>query len=102
MVRDFVAFIEKQGVVGLAIGFILGGAITKLVTALVDDLVNPVLGVALGAAGSLSDAKLRIGPAEIAWGHLVNSFIDFLVIAWIVYLGIKWLRLEDKEAKKKN
>ena len=100
--KGFLEFIRKQGVVGLAVGFILGGAVSKVVASLVSDLVTPVVGVALGAVGNLKDAYLQIGPAKIMWGNFINAFIDFTVIAFVVYFGVKTLGLDkiDKVDKK--
>jgi len=56
--KDFIDFIRKQGVVGLAIGFILGGAVSNLVSALVQDVINPVIGIFLGPVGNLAYAKI--------------------------------------------
>ncbi|KXK11088.1 MAG: Large-conductance mechanosensitive channel [Microgenomates bacterium OLB23] len=52
--EQFFEFVREQGVIGLAIGFILGGAVTKLVAAFVQDIINPLVGIALGAATSLT------------------------------------------------
>lgn len=95
----FIDFIRKQGVVGLAVGFILGGAISKVVASLVEDIINPIIGIALGSAESLATASLSIGLVKISWGHFVGVIIDFLVIALVVYYGVKTLKLDklDKE-----
>ncbi|MFA5742483.1 MAG: MscL family protein [Candidatus Paceibacterota bacterium] len=100
MVHDFIDFIRKQGVVGLAVGFILGGAISKLVSAIVTDLINPLLGVFLGKAGELKSAYLAIGPAKIMWGDFLAVLIDFLVIAFVVYFGVKVLGLDKLDKPK--
>jgi large conductance mechanosensitive channel len=100
MSKGFVNFIKEQGVVGLAVGFILGAAVSKLVAALVADVINPLLGPALGAAGQLKEAKLRIGSAEVLWGDLVVVAIDFLVIALVVYIGVKSMGLDKLDKKK--
>lgn len=92
--RGFVQFIRDQGVVGLAVGFILGGAISKLVTSLVIDLVNPIVGLALGQLKGLQDFSLKIGSAKILWGDFISDLIDFIIIALVVYFGVKLLRLE--------
>ena len=94
--RDFLRFIQEQGVVGLAIGFLIGGAVSKLVTAFITDLITPILGLLLGAAGNLKEATFMIGTATIAWGDLVSTLIDFVVISFVVYLGIKVLKIEKK------
>ena len=99
--KNFIEFIRKQGVVGLAVGFILGGAVSKLVTSLVTDIVNPVLGFVLGAAGNLSSYVLTLGSVEIRWGSFVSALIDFAVIAAIVFFIFKGLGIEKLDAKKK-
>ncbi len=98
--KGFIDFIREQGVVGLAVGFILGGAISKLVAALVNDLINPIIGVALGAAGNLASYNLKMGPIDLMWGHFVSVLIDFLVIALVVYYGVKVLGLDKLDKKK--
>lgn len=100
--RGFIEFIREQGIIGLAVGFILGGAISKVVSSLVTDIVNPVIGIALGAAGDLKSAALTIGSVKIMWGSFVNSAIDFTVIALIVYFGVKGLGLDKLDKKKEK
>lgn len=98
--EQFFAFVREQGVIGLAIGFILGGAVTKLVAAFVQDIINPLVGIALGAADELNNAVITIGSAKIMWGHFLNTVIDFLIIAAVVYVGVKILGLDRLDKKK--
>lgn len=100
--KGFLAFIREQGVVGLAVGFILGGAISKLVTSLVTDIINPIIGIFLGVAKGLSGAYLKIGPAKIMWGNFVNVLIDFIIIAFVVYYGVHFLKLDKIDKKKEK
>ncbi|MDD3773980.1 MAG: MscL family protein [Patescibacteria group bacterium] len=95
--KGFMNFIREQGVAGLAVGFILGGAVSKIVSSLVDDIINPLLGVILGAAGNLNQASVKIGSVQLNWGSFVNTTIDFIVIALVVYFGVKLLRLDVKK-----
>lgn len=99
--KGFIEFVREQGVMGLAVGFILGGAVSKVVTSLVTDIINPILGIILGAAGDLSSASINIGSASIMWGSFVNVVIDFIVVALVVYFGVKGLKLDklDKKAE---
>jgi len=97
--KGFIDFIRKQGVVGLAVGFILGGAVSKVVAALVEDLINPIVGVILGKAGPLALYAFSIGPVKLMWGHFVSIVIDFLVIAAVVYFGVKGLKLDQLDKK---
>ncbi|MFC1790376.1 MscL family protein [Patescibacteria group bacterium] len=86
---------------GLAVGFILGGAVSKVVASLVEDLINPLLGIVLGVVGGLDTASLKIGPAELKWGSFLAVIIDFLVIALVVYYGVKGLGLDKLDKAKK-
>jgi large conductance mechanosensitive channel len=104
--KGFVDFIREQGVIGLAIGFILGGAVSKVVSALVADIINPLLGLVLGVVGSLKTASFHVASAEILYGDLVSIVIDFLVVALVVYYGVKMIGLDrldkkDKETKRR-
>ena len=98
--KGFVNFVREQGVVGLAVGFILGGAISKMVASLVDDIINPLLGLAFGAAGNLNEASVNIGGASLTWGKFVGTAVDFIVIALVVYFGVKMLKLDKLDKKK--
>lgn len=95
----FMDFIRKQGVVGLAIGFILGGAVSKVVASLVQDIINPLLGLVLGKMGDLSKAYLEIGTAKVMWGNFVSVLIDFMVIAFVVYYVFKKLGIDKLDKK---
>ncbi|PIY80534.1 MAG: large conductance mechanosensitive channel protein MscL [Candidatus Pacebacteria bacterium CG_4_10_14_0_8_um_filter_42_14] len=98
--KGFIEFIRERGVMGLAVGFILGGAVSKVVASLVTDIINPILGVILGAAGNLTSAYLAVGPVKIMWGNFVSVLIDFIVISMVVYFGVKGLRLDKLDKKK--
>ncbi len=97
--KGFLDFIREQGVVGLAVGFILGGAVSKVVTSLVTDIINPVLGVILGGVGNLSTISLQIGSVNLMWGSFVSVLIDFLVIALVVYFGVRGIGLDKLDKK---
>lgn len=99
--KGFLEFVREQGVMGLAVGFILGGAVSKLVTALITDIVNPILALILGAAGNLRDAYIPIGSSKLMWGDFLATLIDFAVIAAIVYFGVHGLGLDKLDKKKK-
>ncbi len=96
----FKDFLREQGIVSLAIGFILGAAITKLVSSLVTDIINPLLSVALGGIKNLSGKVLEVGEATLTYGIFINNIIDFIIIALVVYLGIKFLNIDKTKIKK--
>ncbi|OIP58968.1 MAG: large conductance mechanosensitive channel protein MscL [Candidatus Moranbacteria bacterium CG_4_10_14_3_um_filter_45_9] len=95
----FVDFIRKQGVVGVAVGFVLAGAVAKMVTALVTDVINPLIGLVLVNAENLKNAKFTIRNVEILWGDFVSTAIDFLIIALVVYFAIKLLGIDTTKKK---
>lgn len=98
-INAFMEFIRTQGVVGLAVGFVLGGAVAGLVNSFVNDIINPILGIILGAAGDLSSYSITVGSAQIMYGAFLNTLINFIVIAAVVFYVVKGLGLDklDKE-----
>jgi large conductance mechanosensitive channel len=98
--KNFLNFIREQGVAGLAIGFIMGGAVSKVVTALVTDIINPIVGIVLGAVGDFKTASFTIGSAKILYGDMIGALIDFVIICLVVYFGFKIIRLEKLDKKK--
>jgi large conductance mechanosensitive channel len=98
--KGFLDFVREQGVVGLAVGFILGGAVSKVVSALVEDLISPLLALGMSNLKNLKDAYFQIGAAKIMWGDFVNVTIDFIVVALVVYFGVKLLKLDKADKKK--
>jgi large conductance mechanosensitive channel len=98
--EGFMDFIREQGVVGLAVGFILGGSVSKVVSSLVKDIINPILGIFLGATGNLGSYSFKVGSSEIYWGSFLSVLVDFLIIAFVVYFGVKKLGLDKLDRKK--
>src|SRR6056297_1662029 len=96
----FINFLRKQGVIGLAIGFLLGGAVSKLVAAFVTDIINPIISMIIGRTQELANASFHLGGAEIMWGHFITVTVDFLIVALVVYYGFKKLKLEQLDSKK--
>jgi large conductance mechanosensitive channel len=80
--------------------FILGGSIAKVVTSFVNDNINPVVGIIFGATRDLEDNYLPIGGTKIMWGIFLSTSIDFIIIAFVVYFGLKILRLVKLDIKK--
>lgn len=97
--RGFLDFVRAQGVVGLAVGFILGGAVSAVVKSVVEDIVNPILGLVLGKAEGLMQATVMVGTATIKYGSLISTLINFLVVAAVVYFGVKSLGLDKLDKK---
>ena len=97
---EFIDFIRRQGIIGLAIAFILGGAISALVASVISNLVNPILGVVLGRAKDMADAYISFFGSKIMYGKLFNDIINFFVLAAVVYFGVKKLGLDKLDKPK--
>lgn len=98
-VSGFMDFIRNQGVVAVAVGFVLAGAVAKMVTALVTDIIDPLIGLVLVNAENLKNAKFMIRNVEILWGDFISTTIDFLIIALVVYFTIKLLGIDTTKKK---
>ena len=98
--KGFFNFIREQGVVGLAVGFMLGGAVSKLVSALIADIIKPLISGVIGKTNALKTASVKIGSSEILWGDFLSVSIDFLVITLVVYYGVKIIGIERLDKKK--
>lgn len=95
-VAGFLDFIRERGVMGLAIGFVLGSAVQRVVTAFVNDLVNPFVGILLGRADGIK--AFTVGPFLI--GDFLAVAIDFLILAAIIFFLFKGLGLEKLDKPK--
>jgi large conductance mechanosensitive channel len=86
---------SRSGIIGLAIAFVIGQAASRLVAALVDDIIDPIIGFFL-PAGSLETMTFKVtnlagSTTEFKYGDLISNIIDFLLIAFIVFLAYKQL-----------
>ena len=88
---EFIDFINKYGVVGLAIGFIIGSASRDLVNALVADILMPVITFFI-PGGAWKEATLSVGPVVLSLGHFVGALLDYLIISLIVFYLMKALK----------
>ena len=102
MINDFKAFIMRGNVLDLAVAVIIGGAFGKIITSLVNDIIMPVIGLVLGgvnfadrfialngqAYATLADAKTA-GAATLNYGLFINAVIDFLIIAFVIFLLVR-------------
>jgi len=104
MFKEFKEFVSKGNVMDLAVGVIIGAAFGKIVASLVDDIVMPVVGLLLGKIdfsnlyvnlsggtyASLAEAK-KAGAATLNYGLFINVMIDFLIIALVIFMMVKWV-----------
>jgi large conductance mechanosensitive channel len=103
MLKDFREFAVRGNVMDLAVGVIIGAAFGKITTSLVNDVVMPPIGALLGPVDfanrfyalsgdpkTLDEAKM-LGIATIKYGVFINTCLDFLIVAFIVFLMVRWI-----------
>ena len=87
--EEFKAFAMRGNVLDMAVGVVVGGAFTAIVTALVDDVINPLIGLFFKA--DFSDVVISLGGSSIKIGEFVNSVINFLIVAFVLFVVIKFI-----------
>ncbi len=121
MIKEFKAFIAKGNVMDMAVGIIIGAAFTAIVSSLVGDLINPIIGLVMGGvdftamyvvlsgdvpAGAGLEAARETGAAIFAYGAFITAVINFLIIAFVVFVLVKMVnRIKDaatREEEKKE
>lgn len=104
---EFKKFIERGNVIDLAVGVLIGGAFSKIVSSLVNDLFMPLIGILIGGH-DFTNLTLKVGDAEIRYGSLIQNIVDFLIIAFCIFVFIsiinKFLNKKEevKEVAKKS
>lgn len=106
MLKEFKEFAVKGNVVDMAVGVIIGGAFGKIVTSLVGDVVMPPIGVAMGGV-DFSNLSMIVKEAidnkpavVISYGKFLQTIIDFVIIAFVIFMAIKGINsLKKKEAE---
>ena len=107
MLKEFKTFITQGNVLDLAVGVIIGGAFSKITTSLVDDIIMPIVGYFL-AGVDFKTLALHLGqadekgvyPVNIMYGNFIQIVIQFLIVAWVIFLIVKAAnksRLTEKE-----
>lgn len=87
--EEFKAFAMRGNVLDMAVGVVIGGAFTAIVTALVEDIINPLIGLFFKA--DFSDVVIGLGGSSIKIGEFVNSVINFLIVAFVLFVVIKFV-----------
>lgn len=90
-IQEFVEFLEKFSVIGLAIAFVIGQAASKLISAFVNDMITPLVGLLTPNVGDLNKVQLTVSNSTFSYGDLISNVINFLIIALIVFLAYKQL-----------
>jgi large conductance mechanosensitive channel len=88
LLKEFREFAIKGNVVDLAVGVIIGTAFGKIVSSLVADIIMPLIGIIIGGI-HYEDLVLEFGDAQITYGKFIENLIDFIVIAFVIFMMVK-------------
>ena len=117
MLNEFKDFIAKGNVMDMAVGIIIGAAFTAIVTSLVGDLINPIIGLFTGgvdftnnyavlsgevAEGASLEAARETVASVFAYGAFIMAIINFLIIAWVVFMLVRYVNKVKEAAAKKE
>lgn len=95
--EEFKAFAIRGNVIDLAVAVVIGGAFGKIVSSLVDTVIMPTVGLLLGGI-DFTKWALQVGESTIAYGKFVQATVDFVIIAFVVFLALRALsRFEEKK-----
>ena len=97
IVREFREFAVKGNAVDLAVAVVIGAAFGKIVASLVGDIAMPLIGTLLGGL-NFADLAVQVGEAKIQYGKFLQTCLDFVIIAWVIFLAVKLInRLKREE-----
>lgn len=106
--KEFVEFINRGSVVELAVGVAVGGAFTTIVNSLVNDIVMPIVGLIAGGV-DFTGLAIRIpnffgtgDEAVIAYGNFLQNVIQFLIIAWVIFMIVKVMNKLNRKKEEKE
>lgn len=88
VIQEFKEFAMKGSLVDMAVGIIIGAAVGKMVSTLVDNILMPLIGVFMGGV-DFSSLSIQVGEAAIGYGAFIQSLIDFLIVAFVIFMILK-------------
>ena len=97
MLKEFKEFAMRGNVLDLAVAVIIGGAFGKIITSLVADVLMPLIGLVLGGI-NFADLSFTVGAAVVKWGAFVQSILDFVIIAFVIFMIVRAMNRMQKPA----
>ena len=91
MWKEFKEFIMRGNVLDLAIAVVIGAAFNAIVSSLVENIITPLIGVVSGGIDFTNDFIWKVGNAEVMFGSFIQTIIDFLIIAFSIFLALKFI-----------
>ena len=95
MLKEFKEFALKGNIMDMAVGVVIGGAFQKIVNSLVNDIIMPAISVLTGNV-DFSDMVFTVGNASIKYGNFITTIVDFLIIAFSIFLVVKYINKLNK------
>ncbi|MBO4815619.1 MAG: large-conductance mechanosensitive channel protein MscL [Clostridia bacterium] len=99
MIKEFKEFIARGNVMDLAVGVIIGAAFGKIVTSVVDDILMPLIGMIIGGI-DFTGLVWKIGEAEVKYGNFIQNVIDFLIVAFCIFIIVKIINRASERMEK--
>jgi len=96
--KEFREFAIKGNVIDLAVGVIIGGAFGKIISSLVADLIMPLVGILIGGV-HYEDLVVQVGGAQITYGKFIENVVDFVVVAFVIFLMVKAINRVRRKAE---
>ena len=97
MLKDFKNFIQQGNVIDLAVAVIIGAAFGKIISSLVDDILMPLIGLVMGGV-DFSGLAITVGEANVGYGSFIQAIVDFLIVAFVIFMLIRALNSMKKPA----
>ena len=99
--NEFKEFISRGNVIDMAVGVIIGAAFGKIVSSLVDDILMPLIGTLLGGL-NFSGLSIKVNDAYIAYGSFIQAVVDFLIVAFCIFVMVKTFEKFKKKEEVKE
>jgi large conductance mechanosensitive channel len=101
IIDEFKAFAMKGNVLDLAVAVVIGGAFGKIVSSLVADIITPLIGLLMGGV-NFSGMSYTLGDAVVTYGVFVQSVIDFIIVAFAIFMVVKGINKAQEKVLKKE
>jgi large conductance mechanosensitive channel len=88
MLKEFKAFVLRGNVLDLAVAVIIGGAFGKIISSLVNDIIMPLIGIVMGGV-NFTELTVTVGTAVVKYGTFIQTIVDFLIVAFVIFLIVK-------------
>lgn len=96
MFKEFKEFATRGNIIDMAVGVVIGGAFQKIINSLVEDIIMPCISMLTGKV-DFSDMILTIGDVSIRYGNFITAVVNFLIIAFSIFLALKYINKLNKK-----